>query len=148
MQKKKALPFLAIVLLAILALGIKKCRSYQNTPATTRSAGQSNSGNQVAATRGLNRNPANINYSKHARCRMECRHISASEITDILKNGKVNYRKSDLKGDDCSKKYAVEGVTRDQQRIRVIFAPCNNEVTVVTCIDLDKEWECDCDNLK
>jgi hypothetical protein len=98
------------------------------------------------AQRGLNRNPAQINYSKHARCRMDCRKIDENEVKDILKNGTINYKKSDIGNrPDCKRKYAVEGITRDKQRVRIIFAPCANEVTVVTVIDIGKEWPCDCE---
>ncbi len=148
MQKKKALPYIAVIVLAVIALGIRKCQSYVDRPSVSQTSRKANSGVNVPSTRGLNRNPAHIKYSKHARCRMDCRHITESEIVEILKNGKINYRKSDLKGSECTKKYAVEGVSSDKQRIRIIFAPCKDEVTVVTCIDLDKEWECDCDTLK
>lgn len=75
---------------------------------------------------------------------MGCRHIDEQEIIEILRSGSINYRKSDLKGDDCHKKYAVEGYYHDKQHLRVIFAPCADEITVVTCIDLGTEWSCDC----
>jgi hypothetical protein len=75
---------------------------------------------------------------------MSCRDITESEIVAILKTGKINYKKSELEQGECSKKYAVEGYSKDNQHLRVVFAPCNNEVTVVTCIDLGKEWQCDC----
>ena len=75
---------------------------------------------------------------------MSCRDITESEIVTILKTGKINYKKSELEPGECSKKYAVEGYSKDNQHLRVVFAPCNNEVTVVTCIDLGKEWQCDC----
>jgi hypothetical protein len=96
--------------------------------------------------RGLNRNPDKIIYSKHARCRMGCRMIDEDEVKEMLKGGKINYAKSEL-GDrpDCKRKYAVEGTTSDKQRVRIIFAPCGKEVTVVTVIDIGKEWPCDCD---
>jgi hypothetical protein len=96
--------------------------------------------------KGLNRNPEKINYSRHARCRMGCRQIDEYEVKEILAGGKINYAKSEI-GDrpDCKRKYAVEGITRDRQRVRIIFAPCKNEVTVVTVIDIGKEWPCDCD---
>jgi hypothetical protein len=66
-------------------------------------------------------------------------------VEDILQNGKINYSKSDI-GDRpaCKKKYAVEGLTKDKQKVRIIFAPCKNEVTVVTVIDIGKEWPCEC----
>ena len=79
------------------------------------------------------------------RCRMACRHIDESEVEQILQEGKINYTKSELDGADCKKKYAVEGLTRDKQKVRIIFAPCSDEVTVVTVIDIGKEWPCDCE---
>lgn len=75
---------------------------------------------------------------------MDCRQISEKEIEAILHNGTINYKKSSLQVADCQKKYALEGITDDQQRVRIIFAPCADEVTVVTCIDLGKEWVCNC----
>jgi hypothetical protein len=75
---------------------------------------------------GFNRHPISMYYSKHAKCRMECRHIYESEIKDILENGSINYRKSELQGEPCRKKYAVEGFSKDGQKLRIIFAPCGN----------------------
>ena len=92
---------------------------------------------------GLNRNQAHFHYSKHARCRMDCRHIDETEVKDILQNGTINYRKSELNTDACHQKYAVEGYVKDQH-LRIIFAPCGAEMTVVTCIDLANEWDCHC----
>ena len=133
MEWKKALPALLLIILLVAVFLLKQ-------------SGQSDETKPVAtASRGLNRNPAHITYSKHAQCRMACRHIDDSEVGEILHNGKINYTKSDLKGNDCQKKYAVEGITHDQQRVRIIFAPCSAEMTVVTVIDLGKEWPCSCD---
>jgi hypothetical protein len=76
---------------------------------------------------------------------MSCRHIDESEIMGILESGTINYKKSELQASECKKKYAVEGYSKDNQHLRVIFAPCGNEETVVTCIDLNTEWTCDCE---
>jgi hypothetical protein len=77
---------------------------------------------------------------------MDCRHITQAEVKDILQNGTINYSKSDIGNNpECRRKYAVEGKTNDGQRVRIIFAPCQTEVTVVTVIDLGKEWACDCE---
>ena len=139
---KKALPLILLIILAILALVLKQCNDGDTVkPSKTNKPTE----NREISKRGLDRNPSNINYSKHARCRMGCRHISETEVKDILQNGKINYSKSDLKGEECKKRYAVEGITNDNQKVRIIFAPCNNEVTVVTVIDLGKEWTCDCE---
>ena len=129
-----------IVVLATALLIVKTCRH----SAVTDSRASGTTTNKSETGRGLNRNPTNINYSKHARCRMACRHISEAEVKDILETGKVNYSKSDLDATECKKRYAVEGVTTDNQKVRIVFAPCQSEVSVVTVIDIGKEWTCDC----
>ncbi|MEO7444668.1 MAG: DUF4258 domain-containing protein [Ferruginibacter sp.] len=143
MRRKIPLPLIVIIVLALVAVALKKCNTWKtNAKVSTQ---QKNTTSPPANTRGLNRTPSNINYSKHALCRMDCRHVSQAEVKSVLQEGMVNYTKSDLQHPDCDKKYAVEGNTKDGQHLRIIFAPCASEVTVVTCIDLDKEWECpDC----
>ena len=84
----------------------------------------------------FNRHPAYIHYSKHAQCRMECRHIDESEIKEILADGNINFSKSDLNEDACHKRYALEGTSHDDQSIRIIVAECNTDLTVITVIDL------------
>lgn len=140
---KKLAPFILLLVLAIVVLVIKNCK--QSAKANNPSKKQTTLvAPDVKQPRGLNRHPSHINYSKHAQCRMACRHIDASEIQDILENGTINYKKSELQGEDCRKKYAVEGYSKDKQHLRIIFAPCADEVTVVTCIDIGIEWACDC----
>ena len=73
---------------------------------------------------------------------MECRHIDESEVKEILEQGTINYAK--VESDARGKTYPVEGVTHDKQRVRIVFAPKDDEIVVVTCIDLDTEWPCDC----
>lgn len=136
-MNKKAIPYIFLAVLAVLVLVIKTCK----TPASPK---QRDTVKSNENRRGLNRNPDEINYTKHARCRMDCRKISEQEVEDILKNGEVNYRKSDVNGNECNREYAVEGYSKDKQHLRIVFAPCQNEVTVITCIDLDTEWECAC----
>lgn len=92
---------------------------------------------------GINRNARSLRYSRHARCRMACRQISESEILDILRNGRINYAKSDLRGKP-DPKYAVEGLTGDGQEVRIVFANSPHGLVVVTVIDLEKEWKCHC----
>ena len=75
---------------------------------------------------------------------MQCRHIDESEVAEILASGSINYRKSELGNSGCNNRYAVEGKTHDGQEVRIIFAPCNTDETVVTVIDLGTEWTCDC----
>jgi hypothetical protein len=126
---------LAILVVALLVVKLLQTGNQKPDPAKT----------EQSSLRGLNRQPARINYSKHARCRMACRHISEQEVEDILKNGTINYRKSEISDQpECRRKYALDGNTNDGQRVRIIFAPCREEVTVVTVIDLGQDWTCDC----
>jgi hypothetical protein len=93
---------------------------------------------------GFDRNTAFIEYTKHARCRMDCRQVTQSEVEDIMKNGSINYRKSDVNDRPCPS-YALEGYTQtDKQHVRIIFAQCDYKTKVVTCIDLDNDFTCDC----
>ncbi|MBX2925863.1 MAG: DUF4258 domain-containing protein [Chitinophagaceae bacterium] len=91
----------------------------------------------------FNRKLEPIIYTKHARCRMDCRKIDEAEVKDILYNGTINYSKSDLQGNP-DPKYALEGVTRDKQAVRIIFAPSKKGMVVITCIDMGEEWTCNC----
>ena len=92
---------------------------------------------------GFNRSINNLIISKHAQCRMECRDITVDEVKEILHDGNINYMKSNLT-DERGPSYALEGYSHDKQHLRVVFAPKENEMVVVTCIDLDKEAQCDC----
>ncbi|HLO81700.1 MAG TPA: DUF4258 domain-containing protein [Chitinophagaceae bacterium] len=92
---------------------------------------------------GLNRNAVSLIYSRHARCRMGCRHISENEVLEILRKGKINYNKSDMRGQP-DPKYALEGSTNDGQEVRIIFANSPRGIVVVTVIDLENEWKCNC----
>jgi hypothetical protein len=81
--------------------------------------------------------------TKHARCRMECRHITAQEIKEVIHNGNVNYSKSG-EGNKGDETYALEGYSNEHQHLRVVVAPENDGLVVITAIDLDKEWPCNC----
>lgn len=85
-----------------------------------------------------------LSYTRHARCRMDCRYISESEINDILRNGKINQRKSKPYDSPCPS-YALEGRTEDNQQVRIVFADCDGVTKVITAIDLDTDHYCKCD---
>ncbi len=81
--------------------------------------------------------------TKHAKCRMNCRNIRKDEIVEILTSGYQNYRKSNMQSKPCPT-IAYEGYSSDRQKIRVISAECPSKRKIVTVIDLDKEYQCDC----
>jgi Domain of unknown function (DUF4258) len=160
MRNSKAAPYIFLLVLAIAAVVISRFRN--NTPAKkevkTEQKDRARPSKDDKRTRntkdpasdpegrkeGLNRRLQPLVLTKHARCRMECRHIDESEVKEILETGVINYRKSELNNAPCSNKYAVEGYSHDKQHLRIIFAPCDDGMHVVTCIDLDTEWSCNC----
>ncbi len=82
-------------------------------------------------------------YSKHAKCRMDCRHVTVEEVKEILQDGHEDpsRRRVGAKGDTT---YAYEGYSQEKQHLRVVVARDGATTIVVTCIDLDKEWACNC----
>jgi ectoine hydroxylase-related dioxygenase (phytanoyl-CoA dioxygenase family) len=148
MNSKKILPVLLLVAMAILALFIKRCQNTSSSEAptkttkTTKAAPQS-ANNSTGSSEKLDRNASKLFFTKHAKCRMACRHITQKEVREILAKGTVNYKKSEL-DDPKGPTYAVEGQTSDRQQVRIIFAPKQQHLTVVTVIDLDKEYKCNC----
>lgn len=126
MQKRKPYIVLVVVLIAALLFVFK------------------NRGEEMPAdTVAIDRTESRIIYTKHARCRMDCRHIDESEVKEILAKGTINYEKSEP-NDKPDPKYAFEGTTHDQQHVRIIFAPSKKGLVVITVIDLEKEWQCAC----
>ena len=91
----------------------------------------------------FDRTPDRLEYTKHAICRMDCRQISRKEINEIMEKGVINLSKSDRRDRPCPT-YALQGRTSDGDYIRVIFAQCDDETRVVTCYNLEKDFDCDC----
>lgn len=139
-----------ILIVAIIAFVVKGFRSniqFANKPTTAaaRTAPEQNTRSEApGAIAGFDRNSTHLILTRHARCRMDCRHINETELKEILHDGSVNYNKSEPQN-SRGPKYALEGYTKEHQHLRVIFAPENDGMVVVTCIDLDNEFACgDC----
>jgi Domain of unknown function (DUF4258) len=146
---KKAFPY---ILIAALGLALYLLKNYENRGSAkekredTRRRTKENTtdDNKVNRDNGFDRTIGAVDYTQHAKCRMDCRHISQEEVMDILKNGTINYRKSFAKGKPCPT-YALEGNTqKDNQHVRIVFAQCDTKTKVVTCIDLDNDFTCHC----
>ena len=147
---KKYLPYLLLIAAGLLFFFVKKNQrgNRVNKPETEQVTEritvpavlpQDKKGEEVE---GFNRNATNIIFSKHAKCRMDCRKIDESEVKEILQNGTINHKK--IQNDKRGKTYPVEGFTHDKQHVRIVFAPKGEGLVVVTVIDLDTEWKCDC----
>jgi hypothetical protein len=144
---KKAVPLVLILILAAALLVIKNCKqSNQPRPGKkTTTTEDTRNDNKSSAKRdnGFDRQTGFLEYSNHAKCRMQCRKISQAEVEEIMRDGKINYNKSDLQNARCPR-YAVEGITKDNQRVRIVYAQCNDKTEVVTVIDLETDWSCSC----
>lgn len=144
MSLKKYAPFL---LIGLLLLALVLVQWYKKDPASPQPRKNTTTTkdptSQVDRDRGFDRRISYIEYSNHAKCRMACRRISQAEVEEIMRDGTINYKKSDLQNARCPR-YALEGRTRDDQQVRIIFAQCNESTTVVTVIDLETDYKCDC----
>jgi hypothetical protein len=139
-SKGKYVPVLLLALLLFMAWHQQWWRGPGAiTLPRTRSGHRNNTVNEPSV---LNRH-ATLEYTLHARCRMECRHITEEEVTAILAEGRINTERSNSRDQPCPT-FALEGYSDEGQHLRVVFAPCNTVTRVVTCIDLDKEWNCNC----
>lgn len=129
--------------IVLLAAGLCYYFVTKNQRGSTSSPQTEISTDAVRVNEGFTRTPDSIIYTKHARCRMACRHITEPEVKEILETGKVNERK--VEEDDRGKTYPLEGRTKEDKMLRVVVAPKRNNIVVVTVIDLDKNWPCgDC----
>ena len=139
-QFKKAAPIILVFALAALVFIIRQCKDEPGTNDNTR---EKATGPATSREKGFDRRVSYLEYSNHAKCRMQCRKITQAEVEEIMKDGKINYNKSDLQNARCPR-YAVEGVTVDDQKVRIVYAQCNEKTEVVTVIDLNTDWTCSC----
>jgi len=99
--------------------------------------------NEPERKEAFDRTPRSLVYTKHALCRMDCRQIDKDEISEIMSKGIINFNKSNRYDRPCPT-YALQGRTSSGENIRVIFAQCDNQTKVITCYNLEEEFECYC----
>jgi len=148
---KKALPYILLIVLLLAAVMIRRCNSTKNTTDNqkekkktedVRNPTEPKTDNEKSNLDVFRDPESEFYFTKHARCRMKCRHITQEEVKEIVRKAEVNYKKSEL---DAAQgpKYALEGTTSgDRQHVRIIVAPKQRHLTIVTVIDLDEDWEC------
>lgn len=151
MNLKKALPYLFLLLLLVVLVFVRTCKSRSNKTDNEKTKNRTedvrNNDDQKTDNQKNNldifRDPsADYYFTKHARCRMKCRHITQEEVKEIVQKAEVNYHKSELDAEQ-GPKYALEGYTSgEKQHVRIIVAPKQRHLTIVTVIDLDYDWEC------
>ena len=137
---KKAIPYLILLVFFLIALALRQYR--ESSASEGAETGKSNTATTRNSLDIFRDQDAEYFFTKHARCRMECRHITQKEVKEIVRKADVNYSKSEPDA-STGPTYALEGYTsRDRQHIRIIVAPKQRHLSIVTVIDLDKDWEC------
>ena len=139
-SSKGSIAIIILLVLAVLTIkGIKSCRSTNDKTETPAVPQWKDDGRNKRSE--WRYQP--LEYTAHAKCRMQCRQISEAEVSEILRSGTINYKKSNLNDKPCPT-YAIEGNTNDGQKVRIVFAACKTNTRVVTTIEIGKEHECDC----
>src|SRR5688500_12944958 len=129
-QFRKAVPLMLVALLALLVFVIRQFKDERTTRAKVTTANSNEKkGAVIDRDKGFDRRISYLEYSNHAKCRMQCRKISPAEVEEVMQDGKINYNKSDIQNARCPR-YAVEGITSDKQEVRIVFAQCNKKTTV------------------
>jgi len=134
---KKYSPYILLALAGLLLLYVKSHQRHGNVKEQLELFTDA-----VNTGEGFSRQPEKITYTKHARCRMECRHISEADVKELIQNGKLNKEK--VQESDMGKTYPLDGKTTGDKMLRIVVAPKKNDLVVVTVIDLDTDWPCDC----
>lgn len=135
---KKYAPYIILLVAALLLFFVKR---YQR--GSSENINVNVTKEAVATDEGFNRTPANIIYTKHARCRMECRHITEDEVKQIIATGKAKI--DNVAEGQRGPKYQLNGRTKDDKMVRIVVAPKNDDLVIVTVMDLDTDWPCgDC----
>lgn len=134
------------LILILLLIIISSCEPQKQNNNNNSNNNNSNKGNKTDIK--LSYKGKKLILTKHAKCRMDCRYIDESEIMEIIANNNINARKStkEVSAGKCPTT-AYEGVSGDEQQLRIIIAYCEGDevAKVVTVIDTGNEFSCTCD---
>ena len=136
LNNKKYLYVLILLIIALVLWNSKRSRSGKNRVPETEQR------STIGLAEEIRRKSANISFSRHARCRMECRRIDETEVREVLAEGSINA--SRIEESEKGLSVPLEGVTHDRQHVRIVVAPKQNSLVLVTVIDLDTDWPCEC----
>jgi hypothetical protein len=74
--------------------------------------------------------------SKEAECWMRCRKVTGDDIKKGIKNGDVNYGKSEVHAKPCPQ-YAIDAVTSKGLHLRFLCAACDGQTNILSITDLN-----------
>ena len=77
-------------------------------------------------------------------CRMKCLGIDTTTIITMIKNGEINYSKSEVHSKPC-KKYTIESINSQQKNISLQLGLCDEETKLLKLYATNKAIDsCDC----
>jgi hypothetical protein len=74
---------------------------------------------------------------------MKCYRFTANDITEVLKNGEVNFSESDINEWPCPI-FAIRGVTNGGKKLGILVAQCGRVAKIRSCDKTDVKNNCDC----
>lgn len=90
-----------------------------------------------------------LQITEHGDCVIKCKELSADSIKNVLKTGKVNYDKSNVRGEPLPM-YAIEGFINGKP-VRLIIEDNDTISQLVTVFDFSQDTDevipsnCDCE---
>jgi hypothetical protein len=91
----------------------------------------------------LQRNFSRIDYVSRALCQMDCYHISANDITTILKRGSVK-KILPASGTLPCPIFVVGGLTRNGKNLVIAVRQCGKVLRIISCESPDIPAACNC----
>jgi hypothetical protein len=124
-MKSKNATFSLLLVLLVLAVALLKWRQ------------------EPSRREAFDRSPKELHYTGYARCRMQCNKISEEDIGEMMKKGAINFSRSNRRGQPCPT-LALQGRTAKGAYLRVLFAQCPEQTTVLNCYNLEQDPACNC----
>lgn len=85
-----------------------------------------------------------LQFTKDAKCQMQCGNISEEEIKQVLKGGAITYGKSNPQAKPCPL-YSIEGSTESGKSLEFISSDCDSTTFIIKVIDsTGKKNSCAC----
>src|SRR5690349_12592450 len=100
-MNKKYLPIILIAVLGAVLFFVRRAQNADSNTKKVKDREQTTTADEKNRNRGFDRRTEFLEYTQHAKCRMQCRQISQEEVKDIMQNGKINYSKSDVNAHPC-----------------------------------------------
>lgn len=85
-----------------------------------------------------------IEFLNDSSCKLQCRGITENEIKEVLKNGNVDYSRSNVHAKPFAR-YTVEGSSNNGKLICVLADDCDTITKIISAIEVNNKTDtCKC----